>query len=556
MSGPPKLKFAAAEWAKVSPAHFAYHVSGGEWRPYAHLIYLLTYLMRVAAGLPRAKKRLVAAGQRVLPGWIIRRLMISMPPQHGKSMFVSVYFLAWVLGMFPDTRVVFVSHEAEYASEFGRKVRDLLEEWGWLFGVRVSKRSRAAHKWNIEGHRGGMRTAGMCGSITGKSADLLVIDDPIKNQEDALSETIREKQKGFWGTTLRPRVQKNGAVILIMTRWHLDDLAGYLRRIEREGGTKWEKVSLPAIALAEDEVPEGYEEAFPDPLGRAPGEPLCHHLHPLKILQEVQKDNEDSFFWALFQGWPVAGKGGMFSADWWKRWELAELPVALGENGAWFYPDPKFRFDELIQSWDCSGGGLKRTASFVVGQTWGRIGPKRYLLDQIRDRYDLADTIAAVREMKRRWPITQTVLIEGKANGPDVVKALQNEIGGLTIVEPKGDKKLRAYSWTHRAKAGDILIPPTTACAWVADWLKEHSSFPLGATNDQVDASSQAQVHFEGEEAIDPRTMISRVSKDPSSEPDESAPDQNGKKQEQKVTAPPRAARGIDLKHLMRRRRL
>ncbi|GMU51010.1 MAG: hypothetical protein AMXMBFR33_01560 [Candidatus Xenobia bacterium] len=490
--------------------------------------------------MPGAKKRLVAAGQRVAAGWIIRRLMITMPPQHGKSVFASVYFLAWVLGMFPDTRIILVSYEAEYAASYGRKVRDILEEWGWLFGIRVSRRNRAAHDWSIEGHRGGMRTAGMGGSITGKSADLLVIDDPVKNQEEALSETVREKQKDFYGTTLRTRVQKNGAIILIMTRWHLDDLAGHLRALERQGGAIWEKVSLPAIALAEDEVPDGYEEVFPDPIGRQPGEALCPELHPADILSEVRVEQGEQFFWALLQGWPVAGKGGMFDPAWWSRWALSDLPVAYDQEAEGWVYSGEVRFNDLIQSWDCSGGGLKKGTSWVVGQVWGRLGPRRFLLDQIRERLDLTGTIEAVRLLSKRWPKARPILVEQKANGPEVLRVLKSELSGLTPINPQGSSKvLRAYAWTPRARAGNIFLPSSDGYPWVREWISEHSSFPKGAADDQVDASSQAQAYFEEREQVDVSLLVTTI-KPPS--PADTEP--NALKEDQPVAKPIPPTRG------------
>lgn len=475
----------------ASPAHFAYYASGKTWRPYPHLMVINDKLLEIA-------------------NKSLRRLRLSVPPQHGKSLFVSCYFLAWLIGMFPDTRVIFVSYEYDYAVSWGRKVRDVLREHGHLFGVAISKEVKAAGEWEIEGRRGGMRSAGMGGAITGKSADVLVIDDPVKNQQEALSETIRESHKNFYSTTLRTRVQKHGAIILIMTRWHLDDLSGHLRRLEESGGEKFGIINMPAIALAEEEIPEGMEGCYPDPVGREPGEALCPQLHDLDEFEAMRATMGESFFWALMMGHPIPGTGGMFSPEWFvNRWKLEDLPVSFdATNARWFYPTDD-RFDEIIQSWDFSFKDTKRS-DFVVGQVWAKRGAQRFLLDQIRERMDLSDSVYAVAELKRRWPMCRAILVENKANGPDVEAILKKVVPGLILTEPKGPKQLRAQAWSYRAKAGDILIPPTTFYSWVRDWISEICSFPLGLKDDQVDSASQANGYFE-DGVIDISTLISRI---------------------------------------------
>lgn len=460
-------------WATLTPAHFAHHVDPS-WQLFEHLVELNRLLMEVAAGR-------------------VKRLLISMPPQHGKSLFVSRYFLAWMLGHFPSKRVILTSYEADYAKTWGRKVRDTLEAVGEeLFGIRVSSRTRAAHQWEIEGHGGGMSTAGMGGAITGKTADLAVIDDPIKNSEQAASPTIRKQHKDWYGTTLLTRVSKDAAIIVIQTRWHMDDLSGWLRAMEKEpGADQWTKLTLPAISLHQDEVPRGFTEAWPDPIGREPGESLCPQLHPLTKLQQHRAAMGEAWFWALYQGWPVPTEGGMFNPEWWKFWDLSDLPCAYDvTNGCWFYHGDK-RFDEILQSWDMSFRATDES-SYVVGQVWGRIGPRRYLLDQIRERLDLPGSIRAVKLLSDRWPFVLKKLVEDKANGPAVVRALQSELDGLVLVTPEGPKELRAAAWSPRAEAGDVFIPARTYYAWVKDWIDEHSAFPRGANDDQVDAGSQA----------------------------------------------------------------
>ena len=199
------------QWAQQSPAHFATLASLGRWRIADHLGLLNRKLLDVAEGR-------------------INRLLITMPPRHGKSEFASKYFPAWFLGRYPEKRVILASYEADFASQWGRKVRDLLEHHGSrLFGVMVRHDSKAADRWELADHGGGMQTAGVGGAITGKGADLLIIDDPVKNAEQANSDVYREKTWEWYTSTAYTRLEPGGAVILIQTRWHEDDQIGSTR---------------------------------------------------------------------------------------------------------------------------------------------------------------------------------------------------------------------------------------------------------------------------------------------------------------------------------------
>jgi predicted phage terminase large subunit-like protein len=221
-------------------------------------------------------------------------LVVCMPPQHGKSELISKYLPAWYLGSFPDRRVILTGYEADFAAQWGRKARDLLEQHGHLFGVRVSKRSSAVHRWDLEGREGGMTTAGVGGPITGRGAHLLIVDDPIKNDEEARSSTHREKQWDWWQSTASTRIRPGGLFVVVQTRWHRDDLAGRILREARTNGQRWREVRLPA--LAEDR----------DPLGRAPGEPLWPEVYSGEHLRRVKSSCTNYFWRALYQQDPLA----------------------------------------------------------------------------------------------------------------------------------------------------------------------------------------------------------------------------------------------------------
>lgn len=402
----------------------------------------------------------VAAGR-------IRRLMVFMPPRHGKSELTSRYFPAWYLGIFPDRRIILASYEADFAASWGRKARDLLEEHGRsLFGVTVSSASSAASRWDIQGYEGGMVTAGVRGPITGKGANVAIIDDPVKNDQEAMSKTYREAAWDWYRATFSTRIQEDGAIILIMTRWHEDDLAGRLIKAQEEGGEKWEVVNLPALAEKNDM------------LGRQPGEPLCPELFSKETLKETET-RLGSYWWnALYQQRPSPQEGGILKRNWWK-----------------FYRQAPQQFDEVIQSWDMS---FKETddGSYVVGQVWGRKGADKYLLDQVRDRMDFPSTVVAVRTLSAKWPMARAKLVEDKANGPAVISTLKKEIPGLIAVQPQGSKEARASAVSPDIEAGNVYLPDPSTAPWVHGFIEECAAFPNGANDDQVDAMTQALLRF------------------------------------------------------------
>jgi predicted phage terminase large subunit-like protein len=227
-------------------------------------------------------------------------LVVSMPPQHGKSELCSRYLPAWYLGRYPERRVILTSYEADFAASWGRKARDLLEHWGHLFGVRVHRRSGAANRWDLDGRDGGMTAAGVGGPITGKGAHLLIVDDPIKNDEEARSSTFREKQWDWWQSVATTRRRPGALIIVIQTRWHRDDLTGRILKQAQETGRKWRVVKFPALA----------EEH--DVLGRQPGEALWPEVFSREQLEKVREDRTNYYWQAMYQQNPQA-EG---SAEW------------------------------------------------------------------------------------------------------------------------------------------------------------------------------------------------------------------------------------------------
>ena len=221
-------------------------------------------------------------------------LVVSMPPQHGKSELISKYLPAWYLGTCPDHRVILTGYEADFAAQWGRKARDLLEQWGHVFGVKVSRRSSAIHRWDLEGHQGGMTTAGVGGPITGRGAHLLIVDDPIKNDEEARSPSHRQKQWDWWQSTASTRLRPGGLFVVVQTRWHRDDLAGRVLREAKTNGQRWREIKLPALA------------EYDDPLGRVPGDALWPEVYGRQQLERI-RERQSNYFWkSLYQQDPIS----------------------------------------------------------------------------------------------------------------------------------------------------------------------------------------------------------------------------------------------------------
>jgi predicted phage terminase large subunit-like protein len=271
--------------ALLTPGSFAQVVSQGRWTPARHLAYLDSAIV----------ESIDAAAKEELDG-----LIVSMPPQHGKSMLCSHYLPAWYLGRYPDRRVILTSYEADFAASWGRKARDLLELHGHLFGVRVSRRSGAANRWDLDGREGGMTAAGVGGPITGKGAHLLIVDDPVKNDEEARSSTFRDKQWDWWQSVATTRLRPGALIIVIQTRWHRDDLTGRILRQAEETGHRWRVVKFPALA----------EEH--DILGRKPDEALWPEVFTQERLEQVKATHTNYYWSALYQQNPQA-EG---SAEW------------------------------------------------------------------------------------------------------------------------------------------------------------------------------------------------------------------------------------------------
>lgn len=407
------------------------------------------------------------------------RLIISMPPQEGKSQRASRRFVEWVLSQRPNTRVVIASYQKEIATEWAGTIRDDIRMHSDKLRIKVRGGSAAKHFWKLQGHDGYVYATGVGGSMTGKPADLMLIDDPVRGLKDAESPAKQAEAWKWWTGTVSARLAPGAPVILILTRWHDADLAGQL--MEKLPG-EWEFLRIPAQA---DHKPELGEI---DPLGREPGEFMVSARGRSQKNWEKRKREAGPKAWAaLYQGVPSPDEGGIFPP----KWAEYQQPLWVKQPNGTHLITNLTEDSELAQSWDMT---FKATDSsdYVVGQVWLRTGAKCYLLDQVRERMNFTDTVEAVRTMTAKWPQTGAKFVEDKANGTAVINTLQTEIPGIIPVTPDGGKVVRANAVAPAAWSGNIILPSPTLLPNVGELLEEAKLFPASSHDDTIDALTQA----------------------------------------------------------------
>lgn len=406
------------------------------------------------------------------------RLAIAIAPQEGKSQRTSRRFPEWALSHNPDLRIAIVSYAHSIARRWGRAIRDDINTHGKALGLAVNPNSSAAHEWEIDGRVGGVYCVGIKGSLTSRPVDLLIIDDPYKDAEQADSEAWQETVEDFWTEVAVPRLAPGAPVVIIQTRWRQNDLTGWLTSNDDEHA--WRVINIPAQA---DHNPD---KGQTDPLDREPGEYLLSARGRTVADWEQKKREVGSRSWlALYQGRPAPAEGGLFKRGWWRYYQTPRW-VVRDDGSRWVH-----QAGEIVQSWDMAFKDT-RGSDFVVGQVWEQRGADVYLLDQIHARLDFTATCAAVEQLSARWPQATAKLVEDKASGPAVIAQLQRKVPGLIAITPKDSKYARAAAVSPFVEAGNVWLPAPDLAPWVGDYVEEHAAFPTGTHDDQVDGMSQA----------------------------------------------------------------
>lgn len=396
------------------------------------------------------------------------RLIITMPPRSGKSELVSRRFPAFALGRNPELQIIATSYSSDLSQRFNRDVQRVIDDEKYfdlfpntrLSNSRVRTDSRGSYirtsdLFEIVGHAGAYRSCGVGGGITGQGADILIIDDPIKDRAQAGSKTIRDSIWDWYTSTAYTRLSPGGGVIVMATRWHTDDLIG--RLIQRMGeGDTFRIVNYPAIAEH-------------DELHCKAGEALHPERYPLSTLLQIQKTIGSRDWEALYQQHPVPDGGALFKLEWFRRWTATSLPP---------------EFDHTLMSWDMTFKDSKNS-DYVVGQVWGKKGPNFYLLDQVRGQWGFVKTKEMVRVLAHKWPRVVRKLVEDKANGSAVISELKSTVSGFVPITPTESKEARASSVTPYFEAGNVFIPEDSAAPWVPHYVSELLEFPAGSHDDQ-----------------------------------------------------------------------
>lgn len=416
-------------------------------------------------------KKMAQAFERVARGEV-KRLIINMPPRHTKSEFASYLLPAWFLGNFPQKKVIQTSHTAELAVGFGRKVRNLVDSdiYREIFpevGLRAD--SQAAGRWNT--NKGGDYFAiGVGGAVTGKGADLLIIDDPHSEQEAALSETnpeIYDKTYEWYTSGPRQRLQPGGAIVIVMTRWSKKDLTGQvLKAAAQRSGESWEVIEFPAIL----------------PSGR----PLWPQFWPVDQLEALKAELPHGKWMAQYQQDPTSDVSAIIKREWWNIWEKDD--------------PPKCEF--IIQSWDTAFLKTER-ADYSACTTWGVFyidGDDGYpqaniiLLNAFKDRMEFPELKETAYDEYLQWN-PDSLIVEAKAAGAPLVFELRAR--GIPVQEftpSRGNDKIaRLNAVADIFASGRVWVPNTN---WAEELVEEVASFPAGEHDDLVDSMTQALLRF------------------------------------------------------------
>ena len=386
------------------------------------------------------------------------RLMLFLPPRHGKSLLATQIFVAWYLGCHPARSIISASYGQELADDFGRQVRNLINSpvHRAIFPeCRLANDSSSMHRFATTA--GGSYFAVGCGGpITGRGADLLLIDDPIKGAEDARSDVSRRSTHEWYSSVARTRLQPGGAIVLISTRWHWDDLAG--RILTSDGGGHWHVLSLPAVA----EVDESFRRA---------GEALWPEKFPLEVLDQLRKDVGPAVWAALYQQRPSAADGTVFKREWFC-----------------FYRE-RPRLKRIVQSWDTAyKAGAEN--DYSVCTTWGVAENGYYLLHCWRGRVEFPELKKRMKWLASEYRPNQ-ILVEDRASGQSVIQELRCETAlPIIAVKVDRDKTARAEAVTPLMEAGKVFL--LESAPYLPDYLDEFAAFPTGVHDDQVDSTTQA----------------------------------------------------------------
>ena len=425
--------------------------------------------------------------QRVVDGKI-KRLMVFLPPRSSKSVICSKLFPAWYIGKNPNHEILTVSHSDQLSSDFGRSVRDIVntEEFSDMFpGVSLRQDARAAGKWKTN-LNGSYYAAGVRSQIAGRGAHVAILDDAM-SEEDSFSDAGRRYIKEWWPSGLRTRIMPNGAIIIINTRYHYDDLCGWLlkqqEKFDVDTKMRWEVISIPAWV----------DEKASRLLGLPEGTSYFPEWKSDEVLKqdemEIRATNGSKYWESLYMQNPTPDEGSLIKKDWINWWEYSDPPSC----------------DFILQTYD-TAFSTKTTADYSVIQTWGvfyfyddnpetgeeNVASNLILLGSKRGRYEYPDLRRIAQEEYRKHK-PDFCLVEKKASGQSLIQDMRRS--GLPVLEytPDKDKVSRVISASPMLESGRVFLPDGKG--WSTELYEEMIMFPYGRHDDQVDAMTMA-IHY------------------------------------------------------------
>lgn len=438
-----------------TPAHIAAYLSRGRWLPAPHLNLVSDEVAKIRDGSVF--------------------LIVTMPPRHGKSELISHWTPVWFLKNWPYKRVILSSYQIGFASEWGGKAKATLIENEADLGLMLATDTKAKARWSIRGYGGGMVSTGIGGSLTGRGGDLIIIDDPIRSQMEALSPTYRERAKEWYRATLRTRLQPGGSIIILQTRWHEDDLVGWLLSENPEGlehRDPWKVINLPALAQPGD------------PLGRAEGKALWPSMYNLDALLDLRQATGSYWWSAEYMGSPRPEGGGIIHEEWFQYYGPGtgvDDPLDVEEddqsNELW----PR----RLRQFWDTAFKEQQvndRSACVTIADC-----KKGYFIPDVwAKRVEFPELQTALKAKYSQF-VPDRVEVEDKASGISLIQQIRRDTKiPIQAVKAVDDKVTRMHSISAIVEAGLVYLP--ARAPWLSEFLHEICSFPAAVHDDMADA--------------------------------------------------------------------
>jgi predicted phage terminase large subunit-like protein len=429
---------------------------------------------------PNGHIELIAAALEECRMGKLTRLIVNVPPRSLKSHMASIAFPAWALAQNPTAQIICASYAQYLADKLAGDCRSLMMSRSYqdLFpATRLAMRRQAVHDF-MTTEKGTRLATSVGGVLTGRGADFIIIDDPLKPDE-ALSEVQRRKVNDWYDHTLISRLndKRTGCIILIMQRLHEDDLVGHVLQQD-----DWRVLKFPAIA-EENEKYVLQTSYGTKTFSRAVGDALHPEREPLEVLAKLREIQGEYNFAGQYQQAPDPLGGGLVKTEWFKSYTEVNLPTT---------------FEMVFQSWD-TANKCTELSDYTVCTTWGKYKNDLYLLHVLRKRMDYPDLRRAVKEMALQYKV-QNILVEDKASGTQLIQDLKADgVHSTTRYEPKVEKIMRMHSVSSMIEDGFVYIP--THASWLAEYLHEMSIFPNGKYDDQVDSTSQALDWFKNHSA-------------------------------------------------------